>query len=165
MTVDELPGVLAIFRDRAAAAAGPTAKAMADTYKSHLTKVTLQRYHSAPGQFGTTSPEGAPIAFRTGRLAGSVTSTAGRSGPGFGSAYVRPNTIYAVTQEWGDVHTPSHFRYMRWENEGGPQPEWWKKRVKIPERSYMRPAVRETAADGSLTRAAALMFRSLVGPY
>ena len=40
-----------------------------------------------------------------------------------------------------------------------------KKLVKIPERSYMRPAVRETAADGSLTRSAALMFRSLVGPY
>jgi hypothetical protein len=162
VTVDELPAVLGIFRDRAAAAAGPAAKAMADTYKSHLTKVTLQRFHSAPGQFGTTSPEGSPIAFRTGHLASTVTSTAGRSGAGFGSAYVRPNTIYAVTQEWGDEHTPSRFKYMRWHNSGG----WWRKElVKIPERSYMRPAVRETVADGSLTRSAALMFRSLVGPY
>lgn len=162
MTVDELPGVLGIFRDRAAAAAGPAAKAMADTYKSHLTKVTLQRFHSTPGQFGTTSPPGEPIAERTGHLISTVTSTAGRSGAGFGSAYVRPNTIYAVTQEWGDEHTPSHYPYMRWHNSGG----WWmKKLVKIPERSYMRPATRETVADGSLTRSAALMFRSLVGPY
>ena len=162
MTIDEAIAVLKAFQAGSATAAGPAAKAMADTYKSHLTKVTLQRYHSAPGQFGTTSPEGAPIAFRTGALAGSVTSTAGRSGPGFGSAYVRPNKIYAVTQEWGDEHTPSRFPYMRWHNSGG----WWaKKLVKIPERSYMRPAVRETAADGSLTRSAALMFRSMVGPY
>lgn len=162
MTVDELPAVLGIFRDRAAAAAGPSAKAMADTYKSHLTKVTLQRFHSVPGQFGTTSPPGSPIASRTGHLASTVTSTAGRSGAGFGSAYARPNTIYAVTQEWGDEHTPDRYPYMRWHNSGG----WWMKTlVKIPERSYMRPAVRETAADGSLTRSAALMFRSLVGPY
>ena len=162
MTIDEAIAVLKIFQARAATAAGPSAKAMADTYKSHLTKVTLQRFHSAPGQFGTTSPPGSPIAFRTGTLADSVTAWPGASSPGFGSAYVAPHTIYAVTQEWGDVHTPSHFRYMHWTNSGG---EWWKKRVKIPERSYMRPAVRETAADGSLTRSAALMFRSLVGPY
>lgn len=161
MTVDELPAVLAIFRDRAAAAAGPTAKAMADTYKSHLTRVTLQRFHSAPGQFGTPSPPGEPIATRTGRLAGSVTSTQGASGPGFGSAYVSPHTIYAVTQEWGAVHHARR-RYMHWTNTGG---EWWKKRVDIPPRPYMRPATRETIADGSLQRSAMLMFRSMVGPY
>ena len=162
MTIDEAITVLKAYQAGSATAAGPAAKAMADTYKSHLTRVTLQRFHSVPGQFGTTSPAGSPIASRTGHLASTVTSTAGRSGPGFGSAYVRPNTIYAVTQEWGDEHEPSHYPYMRWHNSGG----WWmKKLVKIPERSYMRPAVRETAADGSLTRSAALMFRSLVGPY
>jgi hypothetical protein len=162
VTIDEAIAALKIFQARAATAAGPSAKAMADTYKSHLTRVTLQRFHSAPGQFGTPSPPGSPIASRTGTLAASVTSIQGASGPGFGSAYVSPHTIYAVTQEWGDIHTPSHFPYMRWHNSGG----WWmKKRVDIPERSYMRPAVRETAADGSLTRSAALMFRSLVGPY
>lgn len=163
MTVDELPAVLAIFRDRAATAAGPAAKAMADTYKSHLTRVTLQRYHSVPGQYGTESPafEG-PVASRTGRLAGSVTSWQGRSGPGYGSASVAPHTIYAVTQEWGETHYNRTRHYMHWINSGG---EWWKKRVDIPPRPYMRTATRETVADGSLTRSAALMFRSLVGPY
>jgi hypothetical protein len=163
VTVDELPAVLGIFRDRAAAAAGPTAKAMADTYKSHLTRVTLQRYHSVPGQFGTPSPryEG-PVASRTGLLAASVTAWQGVSGPGFGSASVAPHTVYAVTQEWGAVHFARTRRFMHWTNSGG---SWWKKRVDIPQRPYMRTATRETIADGSLTRSAMLMFRSMVGPY
>lgn len=163
MTLDELPAVLGIFRDRAAAAAGPTAKEMADTYKSHLTKVTLQRFHSIPGQYGTPSPRDVgPVASRTGRLAASVTSWHGASGAGFGSASVAPHTIYAVTQEWGEIHEPRAFKYMHWVNSEGP---WWLKRVDIPERPYMRTATRETIADGSLQRSAMLMFRSLVGPY
>ena len=161
MNLDEVPALLAGFRDKAAAAAGPVANAMADTYRHHLTRVTLQRYHSVPGQFGTDSPafEG-PVASRTGRLAASVTSWQGASGPGFGSASVAPHTIYAVTQEWGEVHYARTRKYMHWVNSGG---EWWKKRVEIPPRPYMRTATKETIADGSLTRAAMYKFVSITG--
>lgn len=163
MTIDEVPGLLAGIRDLAANAAGPVAGAMADTYKTHLTRVTLQRYHSAPGQFGTPSPAGeGPVASRTGRLAASVTSTQGASGPGFGSASVAPHTIYAVTQEWGEIHYARTRKYMHWTNTGG---SWWKERVEIPQRPYMRTATEETVEDGSLTRAAMDKFVSLMGSY
>ena len=79
-----------------------------------------------------------------------------------GRAYAGPHTIYAVTQEVGAVHFARNFRYMHWTNSGG---EWWKKRVDIPGRPFMQPAVTEVVADGSLQRAAALTFRSLVGHY
>ena len=161
MTPDELPGFLAAFRTRVEGAAGPAAKAMADEYKSHLTRVTLQRFHSVPGQFGTPSPAGeGPVASRTGRLAASVTSWGGASGGGVGTAYVAPHTIYAVTQEWGEIHYRRTREYMHWINSGG---EWWKKRVDIPQRPYMRTARDETIADGSLTRAATEAFISVTG--
>ena len=161
MTPDELPGFLAGIRDRAMATPGPCAKAMADTYKTHLTRVTLQRYHSAPGQFGTPSPaEEGPVASRTGRLAASVTSWGGGSDGGVGTAFVAPHTIYAVTQEWGEIHYRRTREYMHWINSGG---EWWKKRVDIPQRPYMRTARDETIADGSLTRAAMGKFVSIMG--
>jgi hypothetical protein len=51
---------------------------------------------------------------------------------------------------------------MHWVNSGG---EWWKKRVWIPPRPFMEPALAEVVADGSLQRGAALTFRSLVGQY
>ena len=160
MTIDEVPALLAGIRDQAAEAAGPCAKAIANTYKTHLTRVTLQEYHSAPGQFGTPSPRDVgPVASRTGRLAASVTSWYGAAGPGYGSASVAPHTVYSVTQEWGEEHTPSHFKYMHWTNSGG---EWWKKRVKIPQRPYMRTATDQTIADGSLTRAAMESWVSIV---
>jgi hypothetical protein len=159
--LDEVPILLMGIAELAANAAGPVAKAMADEYKSHLTEVTLQRYHSAPGQFGTPSPahEG-PVASRTGRLAASVTSWQGASGPGFGSASVAPHTIYAVTQEWGEEHFARTRKYMHWTNSGG---SWWKERVNIPERPYMSTAMKETIADGSLTRAAMVKFVEVTG--
>jgi phage gpG-like protein len=161
VTPDELPGFLSGLRDRAEATAGPVAKAMADEYETHLTRVTLQRYHSAPGQFGTPSPrDEGPVASRTGRLAGSVTSREGASGGGVGTAYVAPHTIYAVTQEWGEIHYARTRKYMHWTNSGG---SWWKERVDIPQRPYMRTATRETIADGSLTRAAMEKFVSIMG--
>ena len=79
-----------------------------------------------------------------------------------GRAYAGPHTIYAVTQEVGAVHFARRVSYMHWTNSGG---EWWKKRVDIPPRPFMQPAVAEVVADGSVQRAAALMFRSLVGHY
>ena len=153
--------MFAEIQARAAEAAGPVAKAMADTYKTHLTRVTLQKYHSAPGQYGTPSPPYVgPVASRTGRLAASVTSVMGASGPGFGSATVGPHTIYAATQEWGDVHT-AHTHFMHWVNDRG---AWWKKRVTIPRRPYMEPALDDVIGDGSLSRVAMETFMSIVWP-
>ncbi len=163
MTIDEVPTLLAAIRDQAANTAGPVAKAMADEYKTHLTTVTLQRYHSMPGQYGTPSPrDEGPVASRTGKLAGSVTSWYSAAGYGYGSASVAPHTVYAVTQEWGEIHYARTRRYMHWTNSGG---AWWKKSVDIPERPYMRTATKETVADGSLTRAAMDKFVSLMGSY
>ena len=108
------------LRDKAADAAPPAVMAIADTYKTHLTRVTLRRSFAAPGQFGTPAAPGQPPAWRTGALARSVTtSVAGGSGL-TASATVAPHTVYAATQEHGGIHRPSHARYMHWVNSGGP---------------------------------------------
>lgn len=150
------------MRDRAAAAGPPVAMEMARVYSVHLSRVTLHRSEAAPGQFGTPAPPGSPPAFRSGLLSESVTHWPGPSSGMTGRAYAGPHTIYAVTQEVGAVHFARRAKYMHWTNSGG---EWWKKRVDIPPRPYMQPAVAEVVADGSVQRAAALMFRSLVGHY
>jgi hypothetical protein len=103
-----------------------------------------------------------------------------------GRAFAGPHTIYARTQETGAIHEARNFLFMHWENSGGPlwhlgagsrqgnpsffstsHPggEWWKKKVWIPPRPYIEPALAEVVADGSLVRSAALTFRSLVGYY
>mgnify|MGYP001587806543 CR=1 FL=1 len=162
MTLDELVGVLEDMRDRAAQAAPPVAMEMARVYSAHLSHVTLRRTEATPGQFGSPAPPGSPPAYRMGVLAGSVTHWPGPSSGLSALAYAGPHTIYAATQEYGAVHFARDHPYMRWHNDGG----WWaKKRVEIPARPYMQPAVAEVVADGSVQRAAALMFRSLVGHY
>ena len=162
MTPDELVRLLEDMRDRAATAAPAVALEMARVYSVHLSRVTLRRSYAAPGQFGTPAPPGGPPAYRTGRLAGSVTHWPGPSSGTTGRAFAGPHTIYAVTQETGAVHFARNARFMHWTNSGG---SWWKKRVDIPGRPYMQPAVAEVVGDGSLQRAAALTFRSLVGHY
>src|SRR5215469_15851621 len=133
--------------------------AMAEAYKEHLTKVTLRRSFAAPGQFGTPAAPGRPPAWRTGALARSVRAAPGASGGLTATATVAPHVIYSATQEYGGVHTPVRFRYMHWVNSGG---EWYLKRVNIPARPYLRPALEETMADGSLTRAAMEAFMAYV---
>jgi hypothetical protein len=162
VTPDELVGLLEDMRDRAIAAAEPCALEMARVYSVHLSRVTLRRAVAAPGQFGTPAPPGSPPAFRTGLLSESVTHWPGGSSGMTGWAYAGPHAIYAVTQETGAIHFARRARYMHWVNDAGP---WWKKRVDIPPRPYMQPAVAEVVADGSLQRAAALTFRALVGHY
>lgn len=162
MTPDELVDLLKETRDRAAAAAPPCALEMAKVYAVHLSTVTLRERVASIGQFGTPSPPGSPPAFRSGLLSESVTHWAGPSSGMTGRAYAGPHTIYAVTQELGAIHYARRFRYMHWINDGG---EWWKKRVNIPGRPYMQPALAAVVGDGSLTRDAAAVFRSLVGPY
>lgn len=162
MTPDELVRLLEDMRDRAAVAAPAVALEMARVYSVHLSRVTLRRTSVAPGTFGTPAPPGAPPAFRTGALAGSVWPWPGPSSGTDGHAYAGPHVIYAATQELGAVHFARNFRFMHWRNSGG---EWWKKRVTIPARPYMQPAVAEVVGDGSLQRGAALTFRALVGHY
>lgn len=159
ITLEELPGVLKALRDKAATAAPPTVTAIAQTYQKHLQKVTLRRSFAAPGQFGTPAAPGQPPAWRTGELARSVTtSVAGGSGL-TASATVAPHTVYAATQEHGGIHRPSHARYMHWVNSGG---SWYLKRVDIPPRPYMQPALDDCLANGSLTRAAMETFYAWV---
>ena len=162
MTIDELIAILEEKRDRGAVAAPPVALAMADTFKDHLKTVTLRRSFAAPGQFGTPAPPGGPPAWRTGALATAVTSWPGATGGMRATASSGPHTIYDWVQEYGAVLRPSHFKYMHWRNSGG---EWWKKRVKLPPRPYMEPAVDDIIADGSLQRNAIAAFVSVVGPW
>lgn len=174
------------MRDRAASAAPAVALEMARVYSVHLSHVTLRRSYAAPGQFGTPASPLSPPAFRTGALAASVWPWPGPSSGTTGRAYAGPHVVYGRTQETGAVHEARNFRFMHWENSGGQlwhlgsgsrrgSPvfessihsggEWWKKRVWIPPRPFMEPALAEVAGDGSLQRGAALTFRSLVGHY
>jgi len=156
VTPDELVDALQRYRDRAAQAMPEVAMAMADTYKDHLTRVTLRRSYAMPGQFGTPAPAGSPVAYRTGLLARSVTSWPGVYSGLSATAHVAPHTVYAATQEYGREIFARRFTYMHWRNTGG---EWWKKRVYVPPRPYLHPALADVIVDGSLRRSAILQFR------
>ena len=147
------------IRDRAADAAPVTVMAIADEYKKHLTRVTLRRYFATPGQFGTSSPPGQPPAWRTGELARSVTSELTAASGMTASAAVGPHTIYSRIQSGGGVNRPVRARSMHWVNSGG---SWYLKRVRIPARPFMGPALDDVIADGSLTRAAMEAFYAKV---
>ena len=147
--------MLKALRDKASGAAPPTVMAIADTYKDHLTKVTLRRSFAAPGQFGTPAAPGQPPAWRTGALARSVTSLLGASTGLTATATVGPHTIYARVQNQGAINRPTHAKYMHWVNSGG---SWYKKRVRIPPRPYMQPALDDCIANGSLVKAAMEAF-------
>jgi hypothetical protein len=160
VTPEELIAKLGEIRDGVAASAPDAAMAMADTYKTHLTTVTLRRSFASPGQFGTPAPVGSPVAWRTGELARSVTSWPGASTGFTATAHVAPHTVYSAVQEYGREIFAKNYPYMRWYNDRG----WWmKKRVFVPPRPYMHPALREVIADGSLVRAAGERFRVVIG--
>ena len=176
MTPDELIDKLQRYRDMAVAAMPEVAMAMADEYKDHLTHVTLRQRYAAPDQFGTPSPPGSPVAWRTGKLAESVTSWPGASSGMSATAHVAPHTIYAGVQEYGREIFAKRFEYMHWVNGPGDfwqaraagghsyswHPtggSWYAKRVFVPPRPYLQPALEDVVADGSLLRAASLRFR------
>jgi hypothetical protein len=159
ITLEELPGVLKALRDRAATAAPPTVMVIGQTYQRHLQKVTLRRSFAAVGQFGSPAAPGSPPAWRTGALARSVVTAAGASSGLTATASVGPHVIYARVQDEGAVNRPTHARYMHWVNSGG---SWYLKRVRIPPRPYMKPALDDCIADGSLTKAAMESFYAWV---
>ena len=95
----------------------------------------------------------------TGRLRASVTCVRGPGGGTVATSLVGPNTIYAATQEYGREIFAKR-TYMHWINDRGP---WWKKRVYVPPRPYLGPALRDVVEDGSLVRAAGARFAELTG--
>jgi hypothetical protein len=159
ITLAELVPLLEALRDRAAASAPPTVMAMADTYRDHLKGVTLRRSFAAIGQYGTPASPGSPPAWRTGELARSVWTTPGLQSGLVARASVGPHVIYAATQERGGVHERRRARYMHWVNSGG---SWYLKRVDIPARPYLQPALDDVIGDGSLVKAAMETFMAVV---
>lgn len=169
MTPAELPGYLEGIKGRAEAAVVPVADAMARTYQDHLTGVTLRESGSHPPVTRTPAPPGRPPAMMPGGVNGSLINSITRA-PAYGAggvatASVRPNTIYAATQEWGSTHTGKPLMWL-WVRYIGPKQVhlrgWVKREVHIPERPYMRTAVLELQGTGELTREAANTFETVV---
>lgn len=158
----ELPAILEALKARAEHGAKPAVIAMAERYRRYVV-AELQLSRAEIGQFGTPAPRGAPPAWRSGELTRSVRTMAGPPSGWVATASVAPHTIYARTQEYGQIHRPTRFRYMHWFNVGGPRTEWFKKIVDIPARPYLRPAHKAVIADGSLTRAAMAAWVAAVG--
>lgn len=175
MTPEELPAFLKAIRDRAATSAPPVVMAMADTYRDHVSHVTLQRYTNAPYS-KTPSPPGQPPARISGELAGSVRSHLGPSSGLVARASTAPHTVYARVQEIGAEITVKSRKYLKWlTNYPTSATAFWKsaregdglflnfaRSVTIPARPYMRPATRECIANGSLARAAMRAFMAKV---
>jgi hypothetical protein len=57
------------------------------------------------------------------------------------------------------VNRPTTRKYMHWVNSGG---SWYKKRVRIPPRPYMKPALEDCLSNGSLVKAAMEAFYAKV---
>lgn len=167
MDPSAVPGLLEAIGKRAEAAAIPVANAIAKTYDEHLTNVTLHESGAHPPVTFTPAPPGRPPAMMTGRLAGSIARTAAVGGGGIATSSVAPHTIYAATQEFGGDHFAKPGRFMwLWVKYIGPaavaERGWQRVAVHIPERPYMRTAVTETVANGSLVRSAERAFYAVV---
>ena len=160
MSPDELVVFLEAIRDKAAKAAPDAAMAMGKVHQGQLQNVTLARYQSVPVS-QTPSPPGSPPASMTGNLRRSVTCVRGAGGGMHASSLVGPHTIYAVTQEWGEVHTGNP-RMWLWLKYIGPyevkKRGWVKERVKIPARPFVRPSRDAVLANGSAVAAANAAF-------
>ncbi len=160
MTPDQCIALLEGIRDKAAKAAPACAMAMGETHKDWMQNVTLSRYQSVPVS-QTPSPPGGPPASMTGTLRRSVTCVRGASGGMFASSIVGPHTIYARTQEFGDVHRgqPEMWLWLRYIGPYAVRRRGWvKERVEIPERPYVRPSRDDVIANGMAVGAANAAF-------
>ncbi len=164
MTPAEDIALLEQIRDRAAVVAPRLAMAMGNAQQRELKDHTLARTAHAPVT-QTPAPPGSPPAMMTGALRASVTCIQGPGGGTTGSSIVAPHTIYAATQEWGEIHE-GHPRMSLWLKYIGAEEvarRGWRKRVvHIPERPYMRPSRDEVIADGSAVRDADAVFVAYV---
>ena len=166
MTPDQAIAYMELIRDKAAKAAPACAMAMGETHRDYMQRVTLSRFQSVPVS-QTPSPRGAPPASMTGNLRRSVTCVRGPGGGMVASALTGPHTIYAATQEWGEVHTGNPRMWLWLKYAGAYEVRrrgWVKERVKIPERPYMRPSRDAVISNGSVQAAGSASFmRSVFG--
>ncbi len=160
MTPDQAIAYMELIRDKAAKAAPDCAMAMGRVHQDYMQRVTLSRFQSTPVS-RTPSPPGAPPASMTGNLRRSVTCVRGPGGGVVASSLVGPHTIYAVTQEWGEVHTGRPHMWL-WIKYIGPQEVkrrgWVKRVVHIPARPYVRPSRDAVISNGSVQAAGNAQF-------
>ena len=164
MSPDEAIAFMEAIQAKAAKAAPPCAMAMGEAHKQHLTGVTLARYQSAP-MTQTPSPPGSPPASMTGTLRRSVTCVRGPGGGMHASSLVGPHTIYAATQEWGEVHhgNPRMWLWLKYAGAYEVRRRGWvKERVHIPARPYMRPSRDDVIASGAVQTAGNAAFMESV---
>jgi hypothetical protein len=160
VTPDQAIALMQAIQDKAAKAAPPMAMAMGETHEAYLKNVTLARY-SHPAVTQTPAPVGEPPASITGTLRRSITCVRGAGGGMVGSSVVAPHTIYAATQEFGEVHRGSPHMWL-WLHYIGPvevkRRGWVKRVVDIKARPYMRPSRDAVIASGAVTSAANAAF-------
>lgn len=152
VTLDELPGYLEMLAVRAGEAAIPGSNAMSDTLDKAVVAALTKLSHAR----GTRTPSapGEPQAKESGDLAGSVLMVPATT-PVVATSSVSPHmSPRDWVQEYGKVINA---------RPGGRMVFYYgdlyrARRVKVPERSYMRSTVERLVADGSLTRAAAEAF-------
>jgi hypothetical protein len=164
MTPGDVPALLRAFQGKAAEAAPDAAMAMGETHKRYVQNVTLARASHPPVTL-TPAPPGAPPAMMTGALRRSLTCVRGAGGGMHASSRVAPHTVYAATQEWGDVHHGAPLMWL-WVRYIGPQEvrrrHWRKQVVNIPARPYMRPSRDDVIANGSAVAAGNASFMKSV---
>lgn len=160
MTPDECIALMQGIQDKAAKSAPACADAMGTVHKDWMQNVTLSRFVSVPVS-QTPSPPGSPPASMTGALRRSITCTRGASGGMVASAIVGPHTIYARTQEFGEVHhgRPRMYLWLRYIGAEEVVIRGWRKRVvDIPARPYVRPSRDDVIGNGMAVSAANAAF-------
>jgi hypothetical protein len=166
MTPEQLVALLEGIKRRVPDAAADAAMAMARTFEHYVKAVTLQRYRHPPGMW-TLSLRGQPPAIVTGGLAGSVKSWPGMRTEFVAQAHAGAFAVYARVQEKGAVIGHKRAEWLHWENvdpRTGEWKGWYKKSVRVGPHPFFTPSVRDTIADGSLTRAAEDAFERAMWP-
>lgn len=159
MDPGSVPALLEDIALKAAKAAAPAVLAIANTYEDYVRNVELVRYGHAPHTRTPSPPYSGSPALITGELRNSVIISGVTLAPVVSRAAVAPHTIYAAVQEYGADLWPSRAKYLSWVTDGR---RYYKRRVHIPERPYMRPATRYCITSGRFGRAAAEAFEKAV---
>lgn len=141
------------------------AMAMAKRYQDHLQNVTLRRYTHAPLTWTNSPAETGTPAWVTGNLERNIRTRPGLRTTFTAQASTGSYAIYARVQEEGAEIWHKTANWLHWVNIDpriGLLTDWYRKFVKIPPRPYMKPALHDVMADGSLTESAAASFLATV---